>query len=129
MTDIYNQHEAAFARVSAYVVLDAPTQSTPNTLITQPRGAPMGRPCYMASNFASGATQTRPLHLTHVRLDRGGYDATGAYWGHGQRIYAIWDDGGLIYWTTRAKSRDAAKAEFRLDHPNAWFYGERKPKE
>lgn len=67
----------------------------------------------------------RPLrfYLQHVRLDSGGYDSGGAYWGHDLPLYRYEaedepDTSGMI----RARNRDAAKATIREDYPNAQFY-------
>ena len=51
----------------------------------------------------------RSVRLFRVRLDAGGYDDGGAYWGAGARLYcAMCDEGGRQF--TRAKSRaDAAR--------------------
>lgn len=85
-------------------------------------GAPMGR-CNSGGEF----DPLRPLHLVRLRLDSGGYDAGGVYWGHGAPLYAVHDAGGDFYETLRARSRDDAKAKFRKDWPGAWFHGERNP--
>jgi len=83
-------------------------------------GAPMGRhtgPDYLA-------TEAGPLYLRRIRLDRGGYDAGGAYWGLGEPLYYVEDqDGNAKFF--RARSRDAAKAAIRADWPGARFYGEK----
>lgn len=64
-------------------------------------GAPMGRG---SSPLGSGK-----VHLARVRLDSGGYDRGGAYWGIGEPLFCAWDDeGGEVY--LRAASRQAAKA-------------------
>lgn len=79
-------------------------------------GAPMGR----GGSLLAG-TKT---HLARVRLDSGGYDPGGAYWGIGQPLFVAWDDeGGEIY--LRASSREAAKAQLRAescDPENLRFY-------
>lgn len=54
----------------------------------------------------------RSLRLFRVRLDRGGYDDGGAYWGAGQPLYCLRGDGPVeeIRVFVRANSREAAKA-------------------
>lgn len=67
------------------------------------RGAPMGR----GANAFIETEVPRFVRLFHVRLDGGGYDDGGAYWGHGPALWcAIDDDGNRQF--TRAGSRAAA---------------------
>lgn len=75
------------------------------------RGAPMGRAAnpYLETGIA------RSVRLFRVRLDGGGYDDGGAYWGHSQQLWCAIDcDGNRQF--TRANSRAAAAVE--LDIPN-----------
>lgn len=75
------------------------------------RGAPMGR---AADNYLE-TEQPRFVRLFRVRLDRGGYDDGGAYWGHGGQLWcAIDDDGNRQF--VRAGSR--ARAALELEVPN-----------
>lgn len=60
--------------------------------------------------------------LQRVRLDSGGYDHCGAYWGIGQPLYWAATDDGQLDETFRAASRDAAKAHVRETIPAATFY-------
>ncbi len=91
-----------------------------NTFITPVSttyGAPMGRhtgPDYLE-------TEAGPIYLRRVRLDAGGYDQGGAYWGHGIPLWEAMDqDGnGRIF---RAYSREGAKALIRKTYPDARFY-------
>lgn len=62
------------------------------------RGAAMGRP----DKRADAETRSR-FSLRRVRLDSGGYDAGGAYWGIGAPLYWAGSDDG------------AAEMFFRLD--------------
>ena len=87
------------------------------------RGTPMGRNWETGSDF----DVMQPLHLNRVPLDSGGYDAGGAYWGHGQPIFVAYDDAGEFMQSMRARNRAAAKAELRDTFPCAWFHGERNP--
>lgn len=65
------------------------------------------------------------FHLRRVRLNSGGYDSSGAYWGHGAPLYQ-WErwgaDIGLESGTLRATDRKAAKAAVRKLYPFARFY-------
>lgn len=72
-------------------------------------GAPMGR-----RNIGNAPTdQPRSVRLFKVRLDSGGYDDGGAYWGHGQPIYCA-TDGADYFATVRADSRLRAIVELEL---------------
>jgi len=93
----------------------------------------MGRP-------SSGYLETqvrRYVRLFRVKLDSGGYDDGGAYWGHGEPIWCAIDDEGNMQ-TVRAPHRESAA--FQLDLPTgalkvpltywnqwgmAWLAGER----
>jgi hypothetical protein len=70
------------------------------------------------------AEQAAPVKvaLQRVRLDSGGYDSGGAYWGIGTPLYWAGSDDGTIDLWFRATSRDAAKAHVRSLHPHANFY-------
>ena len=45
-------------------------------------GAPMGRPAY-----GHGEQPSTPFELRRIRINQGGYDDGGAYWGTGQPLY------------------------------------------
>ena len=89
------------------------------------RGARLGRP--------TTDPNTVPLvpfrfYLRRVRLDHGGYDEGGAYWGTGAPLYRFETGEGpddLTAWPTgflRARDRQDAKAKLRADYPAARFY-------
>lgn len=60
--------------------------------------------------------------LREIRINRGGYDASGAYWGLGDPLYwASPDDGGDDSYF-RASTRDAAKDIVRRHYPGARFH-------
>lgn len=63
------------------------------------------------------------MHLRRIRLDSGGYDSGGAYWGHGAPLWhAMAAEGGLESFF-RAGTREKAKAEVRAAlAPGAVFY-------
>lgn len=63
-------------------------------------GAPMGRTSY-------GTAPAAKVRLFRFRLDAGGYDKGGAYWGIGSPIYCA-TDGTTYVAYTRATSRLAA---------------------
>ncbi len=68
------------------------------------------------------ATYRPKVTLQRVRLDSGGYDHCGAYWGVGQPLYWAATDDGQLDNTFRASDRDAAKAHVRQVIPGARFY-------
>lgn len=63
-------------------------------------GASMGR----RSDYNNLAGK---VHLVRVKLDSGGYDKGGAYWGSGVSLWCAWNDDATVY--LRAHSRQAAK--------------------
>lgn len=60
---------------------------------------------------------TAKLRLSRIRINQGGYDDRGRYWGVGAPLYFAEDDDGN-HRALRAVSRAAAKAQF----PNAKWY-------
>jgi len=78
-------------------------------------GAPMGRrtgPFYIDTS--------EKVYLRRIRVNAGGYDDGGAYWGQGLPLYeALNDSGGFIF---RAADREAAKAHVRNHFPDAEFF-------
>jgi hypothetical protein len=81
-------------------------------------GAPMGR---------MGKPHVDPdfdgkWSLCRVRLDSGGYDNGGAYWGIGAPLWHACTEDGESELFFRAHDRDAAKAHVREANPNARFY-------
>jgi hypothetical protein len=79
-------------------------------------GAPMGR------RTQPGDPSGERIHLRRVRIDCGGYDSGGAYWGLGQPLFEAFTPNGD--WSTyfRARDRDAAKAAVREDYPDVKFF-------
>lgn len=79
-------------------------------------GSDMGRIDY--------APDTNKLYLAKMRIDAGGYDAGGAYWGVGDchigHMYRCWNDESDIF--IRAKNRDEAKKQILKKYPYATFY-------
>jgi len=78
------------------------------------RGAALGRPSRAAPSSAPLV-----MRLRHVRLDSGGYDAGGAYWGHHKRLYTAFTDDGAHVLFFRADDRAAARAHALGSFPNA----------
>ena len=85
-------------------------------------GAPMGRPSYdhrerfvFPHEDGSAATFTAcpKLHLQRVRINAGGYDEGGAYWGTGEPLYWAWDDDGEVQMFVRAADREEAKRKLQ----------------
>ncbi len=63
-------------------------------------GAPMGRSTWPDEPIAR-------CHLFRVRLDSGGYDQGGAYWGTPENLWCV-TDGQAFRWFCRAPSRREA---------------------
>jgi hypothetical protein len=62
------------------------------------------------------------VSLRRIRLDNGGYDSGGAYWGHGATLwYAASDDGAVDLWF-RASTRETARTSVLAQFPSARFY-------
>jgi hypothetical protein len=94
-----------------------PTPRNPTPEVSGRYGAPMGR----ADHGISDGEPVK-LSLRHIRLNGGGYDAGGAYWGLGPRLYWAGSDDGFVDRFFRARNREAAKAHLRLEFPDAKFY-------
>ena len=73
-------------------------------------GAPMGRAEFGTHEQADGK-----IRLFKVRLDSGGYDDGGAYWGSGQALFCA-TDGGDFRQFIRADSRLQAVAVLGLEY-------------
>ncbi len=83
-------------------------------------GAPHGR----CNNKGDPDTKQR-FYLIKVRVNSGGYDSGGAYWGYcslGERVYRYLSEEGDIEGFVWAKSRALAKAEMLEDYPDATFF-------
>lgn len=72
-------------------------------------GAPMGRRSYAAHDNRNGVPR---LSLQRLRLNSGGYDSGGAYWGIGDPMWVATDGDGIEVFV-RATDRDAAKDAVR----------------
>lgn len=90
------------------------------------RGAAMGR------NDCHAENRKTPLkfYLRKVRLDSGGYDSNGTYFGTGDPLYWYADEDGNVDAVLRLDSsfhtikgeRASAKFKIRGKYPNARFY-------
>lgn len=87
------------------------------------RGAQLGRPT-LDGGFTV-VENAPPFILRKVRLDMGGYDRGGAYWGTNERgsiLYYFEGPVSDISGYVRAADREDAKTEVRKLHPNARFF-------
>lgn len=100
--------------------LDTSTSPDRGYMGDRKRGASLGRATVLGS--PSHRDNRILFHLRRVRLDQGGYDPGGAYWGIGSPLFEAWDDGGEAYMTFRTGDREAAKEAVRGTYPNARFY-------
>jgi hypothetical protein len=77
-------------------------------------GASMGRhSAYPPADYRG------PLVVRRVKLDSGGYDAGGAYWGNGAKLWQAEDPDGYFSYYFRAVDYMAAKREARIRSPLA----------
>lgn len=81
------------------------------------RGAALGRPTLKGPADFSGK-----LTLQRVRLDSGGYDPNGTYFGTGAPLFWYASDDGEIDAVLRASDREAAKRKVSALYPKARFY-------
>lgn len=86
-------------------------------------GAPLG-------DFSYNAESTEfPLYLQKVRLDTGGYDPSGTYWGTPDNLWCAFNGEDIgdfaacseLRLYTRAQHRDAAKNQLLADYPHLTF--------
>ncbi len=82
------------------------------------RGAPFGRP----SSTSPGKAPGERYYLSRIRIDAGGYDPGGAYWGVGQPLYYFTTADGAESGYLRAADRDHAKDKVRQIHQGARFF-------
>ena len=79
------------------------------------RGASLGR-----DTIIGDPSVPAKLQLRRVRLDGGGYDPGGAYWGLGEALWVAWGDDVEIF--VRALTREDAKLAVRRLKPLASYY-------
>jgi hypothetical protein len=80
------------------------------------------RALYNAAKAREAADCQPLVTLRRVRLDRGGYDPQGTYFGLGEPLFWAATPDGAYDRTFRAADRDAAKATVRETYPHARFY-------
>jgi len=78
------------------------------------RGAALGRASVKGDRKHDGR-----LFMRLVRLDSGGYDTNGTYFGHGRRLYWYSSEDGSIDGTVRGETRAQAREKVLRDYPNA----------
>lgn len=78
------------------------------------RGAAFGRPTIHGPKDFSGR-----LTLRRIRLNQGGYDCNGTYFGAGMSLYWYADEEGTIDGMLRATDRANARAKVLAKYPNA----------
>jgi hypothetical protein len=84
------------------------------------RGADMGR-----AAKPGPADLPYKFSLQRLRIDAGGYDQGGAYWGHGAPLFWACDESthsAPVEVFLRAADREAVKAKIRESYPAARFY-------
>lgn len=77
------------------------------------RGAAMGRNSDHCPGFAG------KLFLRRIRLNQGGYDRNGTYFGWGGPLYWVTSEEGEVDYMLRAINRDSARAMVLVRYPNA----------
>lgn len=80
-------------------------------------GAPMGR-----WEKKGEPTEGTRFYLRRIRLDNGGYDSGGAYWGVGAPLYGYESQDGEVYGYLRAEDREAAKWKVERKYAGARFF-------
>lgn len=83
------------------------------------RGAALGRATINKSEIETFNT---PLTLRRVRLDSGGYDSNGTYFGIGQPLFWCASNDGTVDMTFRAANRNEAKSIMLRKCHQAKFY-------
>lgn len=76
-------------------------------------------PRYDPNNYRGGINR---VSLVRVKLNRGGYDSRGEYFGVGAPLWSASDDNGEFYEMFRAANRKAARQMLLDEFPNMRFY-------
>ncbi len=84
------------------------------------RGAAMGRSSYHVDNPKEWEGK---LYLRKIRLDNGGYDSNGTYFGHGSPLYWCVSINNEIDFMIRAPNRLEAELNVLGQYPKAKFAG------
>lgn len=82
------------------------------------RGASLGR----VDRAPPDPHATIRFYLRRIRLDAGGYDPGGAYWGIGAPLYWASSEDSQTEFFFRARNRAAARSEVAARHPGARFF-------
>lgn len=80
-------------------------------------GAPMGR----AEALPEDLSEPIKVSLARVRIDRGGYDSGGAYWGLGAPLYRATSDDDAVDLFVRGASKELAQQLVLNKVPGAYF--------
>ena len=80
------------------------------------RGAALGRYPYHLENKPAFSGR---LFLMRIRLDVGGYDKNGTYWGHGRTLYWCSNLENTVDFCFRADDHEAAKKVVLSMYPRA----------
>jgi len=80
------------------------------------RGAALGR---FPIHLEDKAVFSERLYLTRIRLDAGGYDKNGTYWGHGRALYWCANKDNTVDFCFRAEGHEGAKAVVLGMYPKA----------
>lgn len=83
------------------------------------RGAALGRATIVD---ADPDTFDGKLYLRRVRLNNGGYDRNGTYFGVGKPLYWCADADGTVDFVVRVWDREGAKRAALVEYPRARFY-------
>ena len=102
-----------------YQEIPAMPRRNPTPSVNCTYGAPLGR----RSRRLNPESETPKFSLVRVRLDSGGYDSGGAYWGIGEPLWNAESDCGQVSEFFRASDRAAARAYIRREYGDgARFY-------
>ena len=80
------------------------------------RGAALGRPTVDADN---PNTFTGKLTIKRTKIDSGGYDKNGTYFGIGNPLFWVSDDDGDVDYMIRAYDREEARNKVLGKYPKA----------
>lgn len=69
-------------------------------------------------------TKKKRVRTERVRLNRGGYDSRGRYWGIGAPLYRVYDDEGTI--DTHVRAQDSAEARRKVATENGFRHRRRE---
>jgi hypothetical protein len=70
-------------------------------------------PSKSTDNSTSGLQATQSFEFQRIRVNRQGYDATGAYWGDGPDVFIATSRNGIEEMTVRARTVTDARAKVR----------------